>query len=816
MQIGGGGTLFCAYVAYGRVKRDLHWGVAGTGHAGGVVPTKMADWGQNSTWAIQNKMFLVYYHTMKRVTKLLSKSRHAAYVPCAVFLAWYCWAQSWQPRPALWWMAMPLCAALLAAAYKWPRSIYYWLPASIMGVNLWLFWLPWPQAQFACVGPAVVGCTAIFLAARAEERAEATHVPFLLVLLYGCLGVAAALGVLSHFVLKEEAAWNELWSRIRIMPLLGDLDRYAGLRYVWMWALALMFHLAMYRIMRTARDVWLLLWSVQWASVAAAALALYQCAAQHGALGPADLARRLSAAAGGPLVLANILIVCCVIGAQMARLQGKGWRRGVLVACVALQATGVVASGSMANMAILGMFGIAWLRPWLKKMLALPFPSLVTRSLMLGIGAVVVAGGLWLALPEYLRASVRNLPAVRLFAHDPLRLWYDDTRTLLPRSVQYWYAAAGMAFASPLWGVGCGRFAQEYVQGSHSTPAFPIQAHNLYLRVCAEGGLVTAAALALFLAVVARRIRWCFEASAESTLMDQVALARILARALAAIALASLVTDAWYDTPACVMFLALLATCARRSCDHLATEHGVSEEDITEDDWPFEPGHLFTRVRDGAHSLALLLTWGHLPQIPLKWLAGGIVLGGLATVGFFNSRHTCGRIMYEDSLMFGWHAPVEAGTDWGGVGQRATLYTTMSHPVASFSVKAINARVAVEANALTLYINNAFTAVIPLDSVSETRCYFDVSALVGKVAALRFETTRVYVPAHEGFFPDSRPHGALMTPVAWLDEAPTGLVRSVSGVWNNQWTEYAAAYEKMGFPLSNRTFRVGTRNPRSD
>ena len=105
----------------------------------------------------------------ERLSRILSplKSLPGSY-PFAflgLFLPWYLFCLSYYPEPLLWWIAVPLSSLLVIISCWFPRSLLFWLPATLLLFNTLYFWLPWPGIKVAFIGPAAA-CFAAGIASR--------------------------------------------------------------------------------------------------------------------------------------------------------------------------------------------------------------------------------------------------------------------------------------------------------------------------------------------------------------------------------------------------------------------------------------------------------------------------------------------------------------------------------------------------------------------------------------------------------------------------------------------------------------------------
>jgi O-antigen ligase len=230
-------------------------------------------------------------------------------------------------------------------------------------------------------------------------------------------------------------------------------------------------------------------------------------------------ASRLVGSYGDPNFLAAGLVPAMALTAGLAAVIRQPRWRAVLLACAAVLAIGLIATGSRGGLVAAGVAGVGAL--------------LVARGQRLSIVAIVATvaliGGLWVAT-----TSSSSLDRIRDFGTGTGR-------------VDLWTIAIRMGDAQPVNGVGLGGFPEassKYLRrpgrlqsgqlASKLVLDKPHEAHNTYLQMFAETGIV---GLALLVAVIAAvfRATWMaaraferssrphFAALAWSVLIAQVA-----------------------------------------------------------------------------------------------------------------------------------------------------------------------------------------------------------------------------------------------------------------------------------------------------
>ena len=195
---------------------------------------------------------------------------------------------------------------------------------------------------------------------------------------------------------------------------------------------------------------------------------------------------------GGYLGL--ILPVCVAL--VLFGLKPGGWRRAALVAC-----------GVLAIALLLTLSRGAWTGQAVALLLVLVVGSRTARHALLtfGIGALLMAAVLWPLLPPELS---QRLSSVVTNAIDigslPNETVTPENWSVLERLSQ-WYAGWHMFTDNPILGVGIGNYNAAYENyGLDQWPVALGHAHNHYLTIAAEAGVVGLLAYLAFLAAAFR------------------------------------------------------------------------------------------------------------------------------------------------------------------------------------------------------------------------------------------------------------------------------------------------------------------------
>ncbi|MCX7005619.1 MAG: O-antigen ligase family protein, partial [bacterium] len=428
----------------------------------------------------------------------------------AAFLPWYVWALMAYPVPLVWLCATTSALLLTSVASRWPRSVVFWLPATVLLFNTVHQWLPQPVIKLACLGPAAVcGATALRMLRRDPPHAQ-PWLSFACRLFFICLGVAGVCGVLAHVVLTQPAALDELWQMLRIAPLLDDRNRYVPLRYLWVWALALATFGCLAARLRL-RDIRRLAWSAQCCSVLMALFGIYSYVTRRCMVGQYQLERRINATCSSPAVLADTMTLLVLVNLLLLRTCRTRRARLALALILPLQLVTIVLSGCRINLVLLAGAGGLWLLAWLWRMARrrLHHTLALVCVMLLACCAMVLA--VRRLAPASVTSAVIHLPGIAR-VQDSMRRsvwqdWHTALRSIFAGRQDHWSTAWNIARSQPLWGIGCGLFEQRYSAFRSTDDLFQFaRVHNVYLRIVVEAGCMTA--LAGMLAVALTGVAW--------------------------------------------------------------------------------------------------------------------------------------------------------------------------------------------------------------------------------------------------------------------------------------------------------------------
>ena len=723
-----------------------------------------------------------------------------------IFLPWYVWALLFYPQVMLWWIATSAGLLMAAVAAMWPRSIIVWLPPAILCFNVLYHWLPWPSIKLTYLAPAAAcGGMVIRLWQEGAERSEdeaLLPMDFLLFLL--CIVTSAVLSIISQFAFDEPAAWQELQAQLRIVPLLDEQMQYVPLRHMWVWALALGMFRVVYLQLRDEEDVRTALWSIHWATLPITLFGIYSYVTTSYMVSYYVFERRINATFSSPAVLADIYTAVFVSGFYLLKTSQTFRARFCAGALMLGQVVCLVLSGCRLNIAILVIMGVGWgcYRLTIARKM---------RRLLVGCGlalcVVLGAAAAWQAVPERQRGRIYALPlvekAIRKVAAMPVVQRLNEAAdglesgasiqsTLLAGRWEHWNCAARMFKSSPLWGIGCGLFEQQYQHFRLNYDVFLYaRAHNVFLRLLAEGGAVTITAFLVFIVLSVRRLLRVFKAEVIAANPEWAPCAQAFAAVFIALLLSSLSSDVLFENTEAVMFLTFVLACG--TCAYRQLE------------LPETAGHpwferMIAPVRDGLRQLECKINWqsyGLPPMLRILARLPVLMLLVLIVIGVRGAVQQCRVKLGQGTLSYGFYSCASIlpyKKDWRAVTKRAMTGMVFRQPVMYFRYRALNARMARLHLNLRLLIGGYPTATVPLSSTEERTLYCDVGALQGRWASIVFETERTFTPWKEAWFADSRTYGALVSGPLWGTPPASNFAARTAGEWNIRWSAYPDVY----------------------
>ncbi|NLF39095.1 O-antigen ligase family protein, partial [bacterium] len=542
-----------------------------------------------------------------------------SFVASAVFFPWYIWALAYYPELVLWWTAASAGILLVAVSSIWPRSFLYWLPPVLLWFNTAYHWLPWPYVKMAYVGPAALCLGVVIGAGRTGSRERVFSLDF--ILFFTCLLVAAGLGIASQFDFTREAAWHELGEQLRTVPLLDERMQYVPLRYAWAWCLGLALFAAVTRLLRGERDIRTLLWSFQWATLPATLFGIYSYHTRLYMVSYYVYERRINATFSSPAVLADLFTALFIAGFHLLRRAHSWPARICLVVLMAGQLLSIIYSGCRVNLLILCIVAAGW---GVYRLVTLRRVRYLVYSAVFAAALAGVCAGGWTLMPPGVKARITASSAmtraVRYASTVPavqrVREWRRSLaagasirQTFLGGRWEHWSCAARMFKSSPLWGIGCGLFEQQYEHFRVSADVFQYaRAHNVFLRVMAEGGMVTLAACAVFFVLAFWRLARSLSRSCAWESPVWAACTRGFLAVFAGIAISSMASDVLFENAETIMVFSVLAACAACSYRQLAATADMSSQLAV---------RLTGQVKRAVYFAELKLNWVELGVAPL-------------------------------------------------------------------------------------------------------------------------------------------------------------------------------------------------------
>ncbi len=722
----------------------------------------------------------------------------------AVFLVWYLAALAFFPQPWLWWIATATALLLTATGLLWPRMTVWWLPWCVMVLPILARWLPWPHVKFTYVGAASMCAAYGVRHVWRHQRATVRCGPLACYVVF-CCAWAVVLGVAARWLADEPAAARDFTQELLLAPLIGEYESFPGLRHAWMWALACASLPAMRSVLRSRRDIHALLWSMQLATVAILAIGLYSYRSGQLMVDYYAYDLRISATFGSPAVLADVMTVTLLCGSYLLY-ESCRWRaRVVLALLMAGQLTCIVLSGCRANIIVLGICGVVW-SAWHahQQWQAQRWHSLQRLAVYCAIGVVVALLGLgvFTALPT---AWLQQLPGLRRWgdwrgALSSVQRLHD---TVLMGRWDHWRCALNMLKSAPLWGIGVGLFESNYLDYRAGGDLFQLaRAHNVYLRIGAEGGLmlVSAVLVALVSGVCVLRPAW--SAAYVHPDDDWARMTRALSIVLLALGVIALTSDVLFENSEAIMVLLLIvasvATASVRCGAALQARQAWHERLRAYDQW----------VR---HQIRQR-NWGGASRLHARrWLWGILAVLTMvsALIGWDAARSRCVQAFQRGKIAYGFHALAQAGIGgarWNTIGTHAMLVVQPHKPIMVLQCRAVHARAALANERVTLYLNGELLADVPLRGTELTTIYCDCTGIREMNLALAVRTRRAFVPWHEGWYRDPFPSSVQLTKPGWLSTEPSNTIADAHGIWNVRWSAYPEWYRAQGY--TNQVFSI--------
>ena len=659
--------------------------------------------------------------------------------------------------------------------------------------NTLYFWLPWPGIKLAYIAPAAA-CFAFGISPR-RYNAGQPHIPlaFSFVIVCVCIAGAALIGILPHFAWHYRAAWSELLSQARTVPLIDEKAAFIPLRYLWGWSLAICTYLVVYSRLRRLADIHTLLWVLHWLALPILLFGLYSYISGTYMVTIYQYEHRINATFSSPAVLADIMTGILVSGVCLISFVRRRHQKVLLLMLMSGEMALIILSGCRINLVVLAFIAcLAGMRLFIKL-----FRRRKLLWIVLACAALAVSGAAWFGMPASLKtALIQKAETVPVFYR--LKQWKTtldrggSMADILSARLYHWYCAGNMISAHPLWGVGCGLFEQRYIEYRQKNDLFHYaRTHNAYLRVWAEGGMVCGLVLLFFLASTGWRLYRCTRPDSCAANPEECRCMKGLILALCALALTALSSDIFYENPESFLFLALFAACCAR-CYRLLPQPVLELP-------AFIAAHRYS-AKLAVQRFFVLTGWYYISRIQFSTYIRFLVICGILLLILLGLRQSNAAIMNsarKGKITHGFNEYTYSPTDtpkWYGIGTSALSFTLVDKPVMYFSYRALNDRMARKGHSVTVIVEGVPTVTLPIDSALSRTVYFDMTRLTNKLVSIEWRATQTFSPWREHWFKLPASFSAIITKPFWIAANPTNLFSQVKGSWCITWSAAPELY----------------------
>jgi hypothetical protein len=715
-----------------------------------------------------------------------------------LFLPWYVGALAFYPQPWLWWCAISVALVLTATGILWPRATVWWLPWCCMVLPLAGRLLPWPHIKFTYVGAASL-CAAYALRHWWHAKRMPVRCGPLTVYVLFCCGWAVVLGVVARWLANEPAAVHDFLQELLLAPLIGEHEAYPGLRHAWMWALACASVPALRSVLRTRRDLTGLLWSMQAATVVVLAIGIYSYRTGTLMVDYYIYDRRISATFGSPAVLADIMTAALLCGVYLLAVSRRWLARGALLLLVAGQLTCIVLSGCRMNIMVLALSAAAWCcwhvrqlwraGGWVRVRRRLKTLAIVTAAV-----ALLIVGVTAVMSP----ARILEIPGIRRWGdwRGSLRSPQRLRGTVLVGRWDHWSCALNMLGRAPLWGIGVGLFESNYLLYRAGGDLFQqARAHNVFLRVAAEGGVMTLSAVLIVIVAGVRVLRRTWSPVYAAPADVWARMARAFSIVLLALGITALASDVLFENSEAICFLVMIVAGTQTAC----VRCGVAVQ--ARQDWRVQAHAFDAAVRRRLTQYG----WGVAARLHARrWLRGLLALLTLAAAaaGWGPARVRCQSALQRGTLAYGFQPLTQAGLGgarWNSVGTHAMIMVNPQRPLMVLQCRAVHSRAAQANQSVTLYLNGEVLAMVPLRGTDLTTVYCDCTGVRGQWMALAVRAQHAFVPLREGWYRHPFASSVMLTKPGWLNNEPSNTIATAAGIWNVRWSAYPDWYRAQGY-----------------
>lgn len=731
-------------------------------------------------------------HTWRHIQRVVTRNvrRLAArwYLLMLLLLPVYLGALLRTPQVLLWSIAAAAACAGCAAAIRWPRSVLWWLPPCVSLFNTPAHWLPWPYVKIAYIAP-VAACAALLCRRPARVRQRAgVHGTFIVLL--ACCACSVVLGVVTNMIWHEPATWQELRRALQLVPLLEDRDMFVGLRYGYVWLVGLAAYLAVAVVVTTPPDLRVMVRSLHVCALPMAAFALYSYATSSYMVSYYVYERRVNATCSTPAVLADITTVLAVLAMQQLLRAQRWYERLLLCGVLVLEMMIITLTGCRLNLVLLALVliigGVAWLA-W--ALATRPRMAVKAMLAVACVGLVVSSGVAWRW------QAVRQLPVLRR-----LQEWKVALRTkqyrglLLPGRLDHWECAVKMMKAAPLWGLGAGQFEANYLRFRTGHDMFDYaRAHNVYLRMGAEGGSVCVVALLVALGWAAWRAAAFWHVDVRRAVPEWSWYGRAFSVGLLLLAVTAMSSDVAVENLEMVVFWAMLAG-GVRACAWRCSRAVVREPGVWGQHWARAERRVWRWCEHAGWKRARHLRLGTLVLACVLMLIMLLLVPGVrAAHARAAARQRAGRVYYGFTYL---ERTVPSNVRWYTMARHALALLPASQPLLMIHYRALNERMAQREQTLTVYVNGIFMAGVLLNSAQQRTLYCDISALRDQPLTIALRVPRAWMPWREGWGARYQPCGAVVSYPQLLAQEPSNVYGTVSAIWSTNATAYGEFYQQ--------------------
>jgi len=712
------------------------------------------------------------------------------YLVSGIFLPWYIWSLLFYPEPVLWWLVTALSFIFVSISFLYPRSILYWIiPCIFLFNNIHIFQLPWPYIKMSYVGSLAVCFAAAFdtynnCTNDKKPISFSTDFQFFFMAIF----IATLLGVISQFIPNQLSSIEELKMQLRVIPFISQEDNFISMRFLWLWCCGLSLYWTMFKLIRNSKDIKILLWCVQWSTLPISIFGLYSYITRTYMVDFYIYERRICSTFSSPAVLADIFTVVLIIGIYLFR-NSKSWLSKLTLAVLILfQFVTIILSGCRANVIILTLFGLTWFLIYtIKNIIRHNWKSL---AVLLFIVSTLIISSI-------------ELPKINFVKHTPLveriSFWkssiskkHNLSTTMLEGRKWHWECGMKMVRSSPLWGIGCGLFEQEYSRFKVENDMFNIaRAHSVPLRILAEGGIITFVLFLIFLILTFIRFSRAFFHKANTFAPEYSLYLQMISVSFLAFFLLSLFSDIILVREECLFFLAVISACAARSYSKLP--------DFNMNEFLFFKGKL-KKIERRMQRNFRMIGWEFLYKTPLSRLLKITAIGILFALFILGLSNAKSRRLIKSRagrLSYGFYNKIPGNypkRQWCSIGNHALTETKVHKDIFCFGYRAVNAKMATLGLKLKLYINSVPTAIFPLNSTEARWVYCDMTSLKDQYAKIEFKTDKSFIPMKEHWFADNYSYGAVITKPIWTNRNFKHPKKGKKATWVTKWKKIERNY----------------------